>query len=181
VADNFFQTHSGISFDLLNPTADMINIEDIAHSLSMQCRWGGHCKWFYSIAEHSVYVSFLTPTRLALHGLLHDAAEAYVSDVTTPLKNHLPGYKEIEHKILFTIFEKYGIENTPEDKQAVKFIDLSLAATEADQITADSEFQRNWLKTMPQPLKIAINCFGPDEARELFMMRFQSTRKVVYV
>src|SRR5579872_2947230 len=85
----WIQTASGLEFPLFEPRLDAINIEDIAHGLSMICRFTGQCARFYSVAEHSVHVSHLVPREDAAWGLLHDAAEAYLGDVASPLKKHL--------------------------------------------------------------------------------------------
>jgi 5'-deoxynucleotidase YfbR-like HD superfamily hydrolase len=87
VNDGIINTVSGIEMDLLNPTPEMIDINDIAHSLGMQCRFGGHVSMFYSVAQHSVFVAGKAPAELRKHALLHDAAEAYLQDITAPLKN----------------------------------------------------------------------------------------------
>ena len=89
-------THTGVRYYPLDPRPSEVSIIDIAHSLAMQCRYGGHCRDFYSVAEHSVYVSRLVPPQHALVALLHDATEAYVSDVPRPLKPYLTNYDEIE-------------------------------------------------------------------------------------
>ena len=75
--------------DVLNPARDSIHLEDIAHALSMLCRYGGHLLEHYSVAQHSCLVAQLLEPRLRVYGLLHDAAEAYLGDVVTPLKGKL--------------------------------------------------------------------------------------------
>jgi len=76
-------------YNFINPTVDAISIHDIAHSLSLLCRYNGHTPQFYSVAEHSVLVSRILPDDLALVGLLHDATEAYVGDMSRPCKKSL--------------------------------------------------------------------------------------------
>ena len=68
----YIRTYSGINFTILNPTSEMINIDDIAHSLSYQCRYGGHSNKFYSVARHSIIMSYLAPPKFALDALCHD-------------------------------------------------------------------------------------------------------------
>jgi len=85
----WIQTISGRKFPLAEPDPNQIDIEDIAHALSMLCRFNGHCTQFYSVAEHSMHVSHEISNDLALAGLLHDAAEAYLGDVPSPLKKEL--------------------------------------------------------------------------------------------
>lgn len=92
-------TNNGQYFYFDNPEAHEFHIEEIAHALSHLCRYTGHTKKFYSVAQHSVLVSYLVPAPLAMWGLMHDAAEAYLGDVSSPLKAMLPEYKVIEHRV----------------------------------------------------------------------------------
>lgn len=80
------QTYTGHQFDILDPDPDRIHIADIAHSLALTCRFGGHTARPYSVAQHSVLVSHMVPEKYALHALLHDAAEAYILDFPAPWK-----------------------------------------------------------------------------------------------
>ena len=78
---SWLQTYTGIQFWPLDPRPEEIDIQDIAHALSLLCRFNGHCQRFYSVAEHSVHVSTILAPEFGLWGLLHDAAEAYLSDI----------------------------------------------------------------------------------------------------
>src|SRR6267378_1608096 len=92
-------TYSGLQFYHLAPTPEMVCIEDIAHALSQTCRWTGHTKFHYSVAQHSIYCSFLVPAEHALAALLHDASEAYLGDMNRPLKHYTdagPAYMKVE-------------------------------------------------------------------------------------
>ncbi|MEM4379972.1 MAG: hypothetical protein QXL01_04720, partial [Thermoplasmatales archaeon] len=80
----WIETYSGKKFDYLAQSE--LDIEDIAHALSNLCRFNGHTRVFYSVAEHSVNVSSMVPPELKIAALLHDAAEAYIGDVPSPLK-----------------------------------------------------------------------------------------------
>jgi hypothetical protein len=104
----YIETHKGVKFEFLDPKPEMINIEDIAHALSHQCRFTGHSYHYYSVAEHSVYVMQLCSQRNKLAGLLHDASEAYLTDVASPVKKFLSNYKEMEDKIMKAIAERFG-------------------------------------------------------------------------
>lgn len=86
-------TIGGARIHPFDPNPSMITIDDIAHSLGMQCRYAGHCHFFFSVAEHSVIVSELLPKHLRMEGLLHDAAEAYAQDLAAPIKHHLADYR----------------------------------------------------------------------------------------
>lgn len=108
--DGVFNTVSGKKIDLLQPTPDMIDINDIAHALSRICRFGGHAKEFYSVAQHSLLVAAMAPDELKLEALLHDAAEAYVGDVIKPLKVLLGDvYDQIERGFMNAITAKFGL------------------------------------------------------------------------
>lgn len=109
---DWIQMQNGKPFWPLDPRLDEITIEDIAHSLSLQCRWNGHCREFYSVAQHCVLVAQeaqeIEP-RAALWGLMHDATEAYLTDVPRPLKPLLKGYKEAEDNLALAIIDKFNI------------------------------------------------------------------------
>lgn len=102
-------TVSGRFFDILRPDDYEFDIEEIAHALSNICRYTGHVDTFYSVAEHSVLVSRLVPDKLALCGLLHDASEAFVGDVSSPLKKLLPEYQKIEDGVQEAIAKAFRL------------------------------------------------------------------------
>jgi len=120
--------NGGITFDYDNPSLSGVGIQFIANSLSKQCRWGGNINRFYSVAEHSVRASWVVPRKFKLTALMHDAAEAFISDVPTPLKRTLPRLMEIEESILQLLAEKYGfIYPLPPE---ILYIDKVMLATE---------------------------------------------------
>ena len=102
-------TVSGRFFDIPAPDQYQYDIDEIATALSNICRYTGHVEKFYSVAEHSVLVSRLVPERLALAGLLHDASEAFVGDVSSPLKKLLPEYREIEDRVQHAIARWFDV------------------------------------------------------------------------
>ena len=118
----WIETSEGNKFWFTTDDADGITVTDIAASLSKMCRFTGHCKRFYSVAEHSVHVSRLLPEHLALAGLLHDASEAYLADIASPVKQLLPDYKRIEEKVMAKIAKAFdlpiGFDKDPEIKKA---------------------------------------------------------------
>ena len=110
----WIHTWSGGRFYYLSPRAEEVVIEDIAHALSMQCRFNGHTSEHYSVAEHSVLVSDMVFSKtgdatLGLTALLHDAAEAYIGDVVSPLKKLLTEFKSIESVVERCIAERYDL------------------------------------------------------------------------
>lgn len=122
-------TYTGTMFDPLNPKPDQIDSRDIAHALSMLCRANGHFKTFYSVGQHCVNCMQEAAAKgysrkVQLACLLHDASEAYLSDVTRPVKHELPQYLEIEKPLQEAIWNKYLPEPmTPEERKQVQEID----------------------------------------------------------
>lgn len=104
------RTFTGIYVNVFEPTEEMICIEDIAHALSNQCRFGGHLPVFYSVAQHSIIMSDKMHESHKLAALLHDASEAYLLDIPRPIKKGLSNYKEIEDKLMTAIAAKFGFE-----------------------------------------------------------------------
>lgn len=106
-----YTTYKKHIIDFKNFDESKIDIIDIAHSLSNTCRFGGHCDYFYSVAQHSIncYKKVLNDglNDISMYALLHDAAEAYMCDVPTPLKKLIPEYKKIEDLVSSAIFTKY--------------------------------------------------------------------------
>src|SRR4051812_44303587 len=97
------QTYSGKQFFPMRPIGGDIDIEDIAHALSNQCRFSGHCQRFYSVAEHSLRVAELVTPQHKLWALLHDASEAYLVDLPTPIKRTLEEYRNAENRVMKAI------------------------------------------------------------------------------
>ena len=129
-------TYTKKMFDPLQPNAELIDIEDIAHALSMLCRANGHFKSFYSVAQHSINCMQEAKVkgysdRIQLACLLHDASEAYLSDVTRPVKAEIPQYKEIEAPLQETIWNKWLGEPLTEEERILVFdIDDAILAHE---------------------------------------------------
>lgn len=120
------KTYTGVMFDPLNPNPDLIDIRDIAHALSMLCRANGHFWSFYSVGQHCVNCAREAAARgysrrLQLACLLHDASEAYLSDVTRPVKQELPQYLQIEEPLQDAIWQKYLAEHLSEEESRLVF------------------------------------------------------------
>jgi len=110
--ENSIRTFSGKYVNLADPKPETIMIVDIAHALAHMPRWGGHLESFYSVAQHSVACSALASDEFKLEALLHDATEAFLMDIPKPLKNLLPEYVYLEHKMHKVIAEKFGLPET---------------------------------------------------------------------
>ena len=125
----YITTFTGTKFYIIDPHIDDINELDIAHALSLTCRANGHFKHFYSVAQHSMNCFEEAKARgyskrVQLACLLHDGSEAYISDITRPLKVHLPQYLEIEKTIQSKVYEKFGISNlTNEELKQIADVD----------------------------------------------------------
>lgn len=121
-------TRSGKHFDYADPQPDMIDISDIAHGLATESRFSGQTKVPYYVADHCCRASFIVPPEFAFEALMHDATEAYVKDLSQPLKAMLPEYKAIEKRIDAVIRDKFGLPSV--GSSAVKHADLVMLATE---------------------------------------------------
>lgn len=107
---NWIQTRHWIAFSLEEPRVEDVHIHDIAHALAHLCRFNGHTRTFYSVAEHSVRCSYIVDCDFALDALLHDAAESYIGDVSSPLKLALgPAWSELEERVASVVAEAFGL------------------------------------------------------------------------
>lgn len=170
----WIQTYTGLKFHPLDPKPEEINLLDIAHALSMQCRYTGHVMQFYSVAQHSVHVAELVPLGLRLQALMHDASEAYVADVNRPTKVELTNYKEIESRIMRAIASKFGFA-WPEET-CVKRADNCMLMTERRDLMLWTPDE--W-DIPEQPCAISIRPWGPQEAKELFLRAFSESMETL--
>lgn len=169
--DPYIETYTGLRVYFGDITKDVISIYDIAHALSQICRFTGHTKEFYSVAQHSVLVAdaqTTLPEKRA--GLLHDASEAYVNDLPSPLKacTDLGDYKNLENRFHHAINQKYRVNDgmTPNIKKA----DLAALFTEKrDVLNKPSDW--GWGENI-EPFKDTIIPLQPKEAKALFLKRF---------
>lgn len=159
---------NGTLFNFYEPEKSEFTIEDIAHSLSNLCRFTGHVKDFYSVAQHSYMVSMLVPAHLALDGLLHDAAEAFMGDVSTPLKQLLPHYKAIERAVEREVLGRFGV--TPGEHPEVKHADIQMFATERRCLTNHPDKDKAFHGI--EPLDWGIVALQPAAAKAFFLKRF---------
>ena len=165
--------HSGEYFDYDDAEGSFFSITDIARGLSHICRFAGQCDRFYSVAEHSVYVSQIVPEEHAMAGLLHDAAEAFVGDMAKPLKVMCPDYQAIEKRIEKVVLARFGL-SVPLDP-SIKEADIVMLATEQTQIMRNRD---DWEYTRGRAVAdIHIQCLPPDTAMQLFLNRFATLRQ----
>jgi uncharacterized protein len=157
-------TFTGKKFHFLNPQPDEIDIVDIAHHLSLLCRFTGAVRSFYSVAEHSIRVAQIVPRGLELAALLHDAAEAYINDISRPVK-YSHKIEETEKIISRAIGSKFGVDfSDPRIKQA----DNVLLATEARDLMPNTF---GWAE-LPEPLSKRIYPHNSAFAEGIFLGMF---------
>ena len=163
--DPVIRTYTGRWFNVFEPDPESIHIKDIAKSLSKQCRFGGHTRLFYSVAEHSIECSYLVPDEHKLAALLHDASEAYLIDVPRPIKKKLIGYKEIEDGVMTAIAHKFGFDYPfhPSVKQA-----------------DEERLEVEWSQLMVKETEIE-SVMSQDTASELFIMAFHQYTKNKFI
>lgn len=162
-------TCSGKYFNFMEPENSSVDIEDIAHALSNICRFGGHTRSFYSVAQHCVMVSEIVSESVQLQALLHDASEAFVGDVIKPLKDQMPNYELIEAKVQSAIYRHFGLSEmmSPEIKKA----DRILLATERRDLMSENLIP--WSLTQGiEPLKKCIQPLSPIAAKQQYLDRF---------
>lgn len=170
---DWIQTFTGKKFFPLAPDADAIDIVDIAHALANQCRFNGHSKKFYSVAEHSAIAATLCKSDryLAKYMLLHDAAEAYLSDIPRPLKV-LPEfgfYREAEGRLQAMIYEKFGL--APIEPSGVKDLDKQMLREEAMSPALMWPLHPDW-QDRCDPILAFSNPMPPDRAERWFLELF---------
>jgi len=165
---DWMQTFGGRQFWPLDPRPEEIFLDDIAHALSLQCRYAGHCLEFYSTAQHSVLLAravrdaggTMNEQRWAL---LHDAPEAYLVDVPRPLKGHLVGYREAEDRVMAAVAERFGL--SPAMPSIVHEFDGRIIGDERSNLAPCCV---PW-ETHHEPLGIVVAPWSPAVAKQLFL------------
>lgn len=179
VSKAYIITFTGKKFNLLEPRLEMIDFEDIAHSQAMQCRWTGHCKHHYSIAQHGYYCSFLGPEETALKRLVHDGSESYLGDMNRPLKHYTnagDAYRRVEWPIQDLVYEAAGVSG-PEDA-SVKIADEAMLYAELNQLLPPLDFEvSNNPFGNSKAANIVIEEWSPKYAERMFAERFEQLHK----
>lgn len=173
----FLLTASGVAFDLASPRPHDVVPRDLAHALSRLCRFGGHARTHYSVAQHCVLVSTLVPPSLALAGLLHDAAEAYVGDVVTPVKRLLAGFAPVEARVLTAVALRFGV--APGAFDAPEVVAADRAALLAERAALLPPSPRPWGEDLAGPSETCVGRVVPwpaDEARDRYLARLAALR-----
>jgi hypothetical protein len=183
LTNTWIQTFTGVPYDVYDPDPNDVILEDIAHALAYQCRYNGHSSQFYSVAEHSVHIAqfiveeiFCTPQKLAgyelgpeiaLAALLHDAAEAYVGDVPTPIKQSMPElFKELEEKNLKVICKRFDVPYELTQHPLIKEADKRILVNEREILMQGPlTWKTDHLKPLPDT---RLLCLAPVFAKEAF-------------
>jgi len=170
----WIETFSGKKFTFDEINEDTIDIKDIAHALSLQCRFNGHVDRLYTVGEHCIRVSRLLPVRLKMAGLLHDAAETYIGDFVSPAKNMFPGIIDLENKILKTIYIKFGVGAlNSEAKKKIDRADKIMVALEAKNFLTNTIYP--WADDILKKYDIAVYglmTMEPEETERQFLIEF---------
>lgn len=173
---DWIQVYSGGIFYPLAPKVEEVDMFDICHALSNLCRFAGHSREFYSVAQHSVLVSQNVPPEDALWGLLHDATEAYLTDMPRPLKR-APVFGELylqyENKLMDVIIEKFGL--SPTMPLSVKEADTILLMTEARDLLEKPPIP--WSENPVKLLDSRIIPLPPVKAKKFFLDRYTELTK----
>jgi len=168
---SYILTSSGKYFDPIAPEEKLIDLKDIAHALSLMCRANGHFSHFYSVAQHSIACAreALTrkyPSRVVFACLLHDAAEAYVCDLTRPVKKELPYYIHVEESLQELIWKHFlGTAPSSEEKALIFDIDDCMLDEEFRQLMPD-EIEQRYLKLQR---KVSCAFEDPQKVEEDFL------------
>jgi len=167
------QTFTGRKFWPLDPRAEDVRIEDLAHQLSQVCRYGGATRRFYSVAQHCVLVSKCVPRQHARLALLHDAAEAWIGDMVRPLKYQpeMTNFRIAEQRIEAVVLEAFGVYASPEARRAVKEIDDRIIVDEIGALMADPPAYWDRLGDI-EALGINVRAQSPRAAEAAFLRRF---------
>jgi hypothetical protein len=157
---SWIQTYTDRAFDPVHPVASAVHLEDIAQSLSLQCRFAGHVQEHYSVAQHSVLVfrlveSWTSSTTAQIQALLHDASEAYLVDVPAPLKQTALGriYYDYERRVANVIGTRFGVSLDPIPR-VVRTADAIMLATERRDLKGPAPAPGGWPDVEPLPERV---------------------------
>jgi hypothetical protein len=167
--NSWISTYTGKTIDPFDPNPDDIDIIDIAHALSNICRFTGHCSAFYSVAQHCVLMAMAATGNNKRWALLHDASEAYICDISSPVKHHksFQAYREAEANLQDCIYEKFGLYGPAPDE--IKNLDTRMLVTEARQFGL---FSGDWSLSHIKPFNVKILPLQPNNVKTLFLSHY---------
>jgi Predicted hydrolases of HD superfamily len=166
---NWMQTYTGKAFYPLDPRPEDIDPVDIAHALSLLCRFNGHVNRFYSVAEHCVLLSTAVSDENKLWALLHDATEAYVGDMVRPLKRHMDYYVDVENTVMHAIAQRFGLDGAIPDE--VHEADSRILLTEREHLMGTPP--QLWSVDGLHPLPVGIAGWDPKTAERSYLWRLR--------
>lgn len=181
--DGWILTRTGKRFNAFQPVAELVDAEDIAFALGNLCRFTGHCR-FYSVAQHSIITALIiehdlpvpVSPMLTLGALLHDAHEAFLNDLASPIKRHLPRYVSLCDNVQRVIEQRFNVILSADERAIINRADLIALASEAKVLAPNTD---GWnLKEVPSKRALeALNAaiLQPTEAQDLFRMMLDST------
>ncbi len=158
--DAWMETASGGRIHIFDPQPGEIQLDDIVHALGLTCRYGGHCRVHYSVAQHSVHVADIIKKRggdetLQLQALLHDAAEAYIGDLPRPVKMWMSQFKVLDNFLTSEIMKAFKVPLVDGDLgPEIHYVDMNIChdegkailqsglAPDSDVLTFDPETQK---------------------------------------
>lgn len=158
---SWIQTFRGGQFFPMEPRHEDIDVRDIAHALSMQCRFAGHCLRFYSVAEHCVLMAQKVSALSKRWALLHDASEAYILDMPKPLKAKLGIYEAVEDRLMKKIAYRLNLGQMPDE---VKVADMRILADERTQNMAACAHPWDHELKGVEPLGVELQYWSPERA-----------------
>jgi len=168
---DFIVTYTGVEFYPLKSTPEDINAIDIAHSLSLMCRANGHMIRFFSVAQHSINCYYEAVARgyskrVQLGCLLHDGSEAYISDITRPVKTYLDTYRQIEEKVQSLVYARFGLGDlTEEELEQIKICDDIQLSVEFKELHEHTDFECDY-----EPMgKADLSNRDPEIVKEEFL------------
>lgn len=160
-------TYTGKRVDLLDPKPEQIDPRDIAHALAHLCRFTGHCTRYHSVAEHSIGVMHHVPSLYRLPALLHDATEAYLGDVSRPLKAVLPDYREIERHFEQVIRQRFGLYYS--NSEPIKYADMQMLAIEREVLMPEGDDEWPCLQGINPASRLYVGLLAPKQAEAAYM------------
>lgn len=168
-----WQILSGVRFNPFDPNIDDIHIQDIAEALSKICRFNGHVRSFYSVAQHSILLASQVSDEAKLFGLMHDAQEAYFADIVSPIKAAIPEIQIIEQTLATAIEAKFFNGHVPDHvREEVRAADLRMLATEKEQLLNPAREPWEVLRGV-EAYDIKINPWLPFIAGDTFRRAFR--------
>lgn len=170
-------TFTGVEFYPFDPRPEDIHIEDIAHALSMQCRYAGHVSQFYSVAEHSVRVAEICPPEDKLWALLHDASEAYLVDLPGPIKRYSQLgdlYRDAERTVMMAVCETFGLFT--KEPASVKLADAAMLCVEARALLPVNSWWKKWESCTTGTEREIISTLDPAAAEAIFLDTYRKLR-----